>query len=121
MSSRVTDGLPRRSYSAFTTQVSMVFSVIGLSLFALPHVGFIALASMTAQLAKGQVRVLAVATPSRFKALPDMQTFEEAGLSGYDVINWFGVVAPRGTSGEIVHNLNAHLNKALANLLIATT
>ena len=80
------------------------------------HVGFIALASMTAQLAKGQVRVLAVAKPSRFKALPDVQTFEEAGLSGYDVINWFGVVAPRGTSGEIVHNLNAHLNKALANL-----
>jgi tripartite-type tricarboxylate transporter receptor subunit TctC len=79
------------------------------------QVAFIGLGSMNAQLAARQVRVIAVGTPSRIMALPDVPTFEEAGLSGYEVTNWFGVLAPRGTPGEIVHRLNAEIGNAFTN------
>ena len=71
--------------------------------------------SVRAQLAAGQVRVLAVAAPTRIAALPDVPTFEEAGLSGYEVTNWFGVLAPKGTPAAIVQQLNTHIGQAFTD------
>ena len=62
-------------------------------------------ASLKAEKA-GQVRVLAVAGPKRSDLLPDMPTIAEAGLPGYEVDNWIGMLAPAGVDQKIVERLN---------------
>jgi tripartite-type tricarboxylate transporter receptor subunit TctC len=61
----------------------------------------------------GKLRGLAISTPKRLPQLPDVPTFEEAGIRGFDVTNWYGVMAPGGTPREIVQKLNADINKAM--------
>ena len=63
----------------------------------------------------GRLRALAVASDKRFLLLPDVPTVTEAGLSGYEASVWWGLVAPAKTPPEIVQQLNAEINKALAN------
>ena len=65
------------------------------------------------QVRAGKLRGLAVTGNKRAGALPDMPTIAEAGVPGYEVINWFGVVAPAGTPKAIGTRINADLNKAL--------
>jgi tripartite-type tricarboxylate transporter receptor subunit TctC len=50
----------------------------------------------------GKVRALAVTTAKRSPALPDVPTASEAGLSGYEMTTWYGILAPKGTPKEIV-------------------
>jgi tripartite-type tricarboxylate transporter receptor subunit TctC len=61
----------------------------------------------------GKIRVLAVTSASRSTLLPDVPTIAEAGLPGYEVVFWFGVLAPAGTPPEIVAKLNSEINKIL--------
>lgn len=79
------------------------------------QVSFLGIGSVRAQLAAKQVRVLAVAAPKRLAALPDAPTFAEAGLTGYDVTNWFGIFATSGTPRDIVQTLNGHISQAFDN------
>lgn len=60
-----------------------------------------------------RIRAIAVAGPSRLRALPDTPTFAEAGLQGMETFNWFGVVAPAGTPQHIIERLNQAINKVL--------
>lgn len=53
----------------------------------------------------GQVRVLAVASEKRSPALPDVPTLAEAGVRDAVVESWYGVMAPAGTSAEIIRKL----------------
>jgi tripartite-type tricarboxylate transporter receptor subunit TctC len=53
----------------------------------------------------GAVRILAVAQRTRLGAAPDIPTADEAGLPGFEVITWFGIVAPKGTPESIVASL----------------
>ena len=46
--------------------------------------------------------------------MSELPTFAEAGLPGYEVTGWYGVMAPAGTPKEIVSRLNADITKALA-------
>lgn len=62
----------------------------------------------------GRLRALAVASPRRLAQLPDVPTAAESGLPNYEVITWFGLVAPRGTPGDVIKRLNAEVLKALA-------
>jgi len=62
----------------------------------------------------GAVRALAVTSPTRVDSLPDVPTFAEAGLPGYDVPLRWGLAAPAGTPRPIVDKLNSALNAALA-------
>ena len=62
-------------------------------------------------LQSGRLRVLAVTSPQRSAALPDVPTIAQAGLPGYEVTNWYGVLAPAGTSRAIVDKLNAELTR----------
>ena len=62
----------------------------------------------------GKVKLLAVTSPRRLSWLPDVPTVAEAGLSGFDVIAWFGWVGPAGLPAEVVTKVNAESNKALA-------
>ena len=83
------------------------------------QLGFIALGSMRAQLQAGQIRVLAVGSRDRLAAIPDVPTFEEAGLPGYDATNWFGVFAPRATPQTVVATMNREINRMFDDPLVA--
>ena len=61
----------------------------------------------------GKLRALAVAGPKRMPNLPDVPTLGEAGVSGIDVTQWYGLFAPAGTPGAIVARLNDALNAVL--------
>jgi tripartite-type tricarboxylate transporter receptor subunit TctC len=61
----------------------------------------------------GKLRALGVTTAKRSAALPNVPTLDEAGLKGFDVGTWFGVLAPAGTPKEIVTKLNAELVKII--------
>ena len=62
----------------------------------------------------GKLRALAVTSARRSAALPELPTVAEAGLPGYEMVGWFGVLAPAGTPKEAVARLNGDLLKALA-------
>ncbi len=66
------------------------------------------------QVQAGKLRGLAVTGAKRAGALPDMPTIAESGVPGYEVTNWFGVLAPTGIPRAIVMRLNAELNSGLA-------
>ncbi|MBM3527729.1 MAG: tripartite tricarboxylate transporter substrate binding protein [Alphaproteobacteria bacterium] len=55
----------------------------------------------------GKVKVIAVSAPKRSALVPNVMTFQEAGLGGYPQRGWWGLSAPKGTSKEIVAKLNA--------------
>jgi len=61
----------------------------------------------------GKLRALAVTTAKRSSALPDVPTLEEAGLKGFNIGTWFGVLAPAATPKEIVVRLNAEMVKII--------
>jgi tripartite-type tricarboxylate transporter receptor subunit TctC len=72
---------------------------------------FIALGSMRAQLSAGQVRMLAIASKERLAAIPDVLTFDEVGLPGYEAVNWFSLFAPAKTPLAIRETFNRHVQK----------
>jgi tripartite-type tricarboxylate transporter receptor subunit TctC len=61
----------------------------------------------------GKLKVLGLTSLKRQPFLPDVPTFAEQGLKGFDVGNWFGIYAPRGTPPEIVQKINTAINQAL--------
>lgn len=61
----------------------------------------------------GSLRALAVTTPKRIAAAPDVPTVAEAGVPGYEVVLWHGLVGPKGLPKAIVDKLNAAANDAL--------
>jgi tripartite-type tricarboxylate transporter receptor subunit TctC len=60
----------------------------------------------------GKLRALGVTTLSRSDALPSVPTIAEAGLPGYDISNWLGVLVPAGTPAAIIARLNAEIRHA---------
>jgi len=64
-------------------------------------------------LQSGKLRALAIVSDRRTPLLPDVPTIEEAGLRGFDVRTWIGLVAPSGTPERIVETLNRTVNDAL--------
>ena len=71
------------------------------------------LASALQQVKAGKLLALAVTSAQRLPMLPEVPTFAEAGLPGYESTGWFGVVAPAGTPVNIVARLNAEIVAAL--------
>ena len=64
------------------------------------------------QVRGGKLRGLAVTGPKRSPAMPDLPTIGET-VAGYEVINWFGIAAPRGTPKAVITRVNTELNEAL--------
>ncbi len=67
----------------------------------------------------GQVRILAVASPSRLKSRPDLPTAAEA-LPGFEATAWFALVAPAGTSPEIVRRIGKDVDAVLQEPAVRT-
>jgi tripartite-type tricarboxylate transporter receptor subunit TctC len=61
----------------------------------------------------GRLRSLAITSLERSKVMPDVPTMSEAGLPGFEVISWYGLLGPAGTPGDIVHRLNAEVNRSI--------
>ena len=57
----------------------------------------------------GKLRALAIATATRSSALPGVPTLDEAGLKGFNIGTWFGVLAPAATPTELVARLNTEM------------
>jgi tripartite-type tricarboxylate transporter receptor subunit TctC len=66
------------------------------------------------QFQSGALRAIAVTSPERFATVPDIPTFAESGLPGYDVTSWYGLAFPAGTPEPIVSRTNKALKEILA-------
>ena len=63
----------------------------------------------------GKLKALGVSAAKRVVFLPDVPTLAEQGLSEFESVGWFGVVAPAGTPPDIISTLNAAFVKALSD------
>ena len=70
---------------------------------------------LAGQIDSGAVRGLAVTSPRRTPLLPNVPSAEEAGLKGYDVRTWAGLVLPKGVPADVLSRLNAEVNAMLAD------
>lgn len=80
-------------------QVDMVF---GTAVAFLPH------------LKSGKLVGIAVTNPTRSRSLPDLPTVSEAGVPGYEALQWFGIAAPTGTPAPVIQRLNGEIKEILA-------
>jgi tripartite-type tricarboxylate transporter receptor subunit TctC len=60
----------------------------------------------------GKIRALAVTSPKRSGAFPDVPTMDEAGLKGFDSTAWYGLIGPAGLPPEVIARLRQALQKA---------
>ena len=62
----------------------------------------------------GRIRILAFTSKERIATMPEIPTLHESGFPGFDTTQWTGLLAPRGTSADVVNRLYAETKKALA-------
>ena len=77
------------------------------------EVSFPTIISSIPHLKAGRLRALAVTTPKRAQALPDIPIFAEAGVQGVVVINWYGVIALAGTPKAVIERISGETMKAM--------
>ena len=75
---------------------------------------FSGVSSAGAQIKGGKIRALGVTTTRRSGALPDVPTIAEAGVPGYEVDGWYGLLAPAGTPAAIIARLNRDLSATVS-------
>ena len=73
-------------------------------------VGFATTITVEPFIRSGRVRALGVGALTRSAVLPEVPTVAEAGVPGYEVANWIGIVAPAGTPADIVPKLNREIS-----------
>jgi tripartite-type tricarboxylate transporter receptor subunit TctC len=71
--------------------------------------------SAMALAAGGKVKMLAVASPQRSQLIPQVPTVQEAGVPGYELAGWFGLLAPAKTPPSVVDRLASEVKKAVAD------
>lgn len=70
-------------------------------------------APLVEQVRDGKLKAIAVGQPNRTPVMPDVVTMDEAGMPGFDVGIWIGLLAPAGTPSDIVNKLSVAANAAL--------
>jgi tripartite-type tricarboxylate transporter receptor subunit TctC len=78
-------------------------------------VGFQGLGTVAALVRGGQLRLIGVTTETRLPQFPDVPTVSESGLPGFVFNSWFAIMAPAGTSKDIIARLNAEALKAVGD------
>ena len=76
--------------------------------------GIVDVPSAIANVKAGRLKALAVTTARRISAAPEVPTFMEAGVPGYESIGWFGAVAPANTPSGVINRLNREMIAALS-------
>jgi tripartite-type tricarboxylate transporter receptor subunit TctC len=89
-------GAPEGVSAVLGGQVTMMFAAAG---------------SVAANVKAGKLRALAVTTPARLDALPDVPTMKQRGFRDFDVRDWQGIVAPRGTPAAIVAKVSDEIER----------
>ena len=79
------------------------------------QLSFLGIINVVPHLKSGKLKAIAITGETRSSALPQVPTFAEAGLPGFDVNTWQAILAPAGTSKEIINKLSAEIAR------IATT
>ena len=92
-------GTPQVTVALLANEVQMFFDV---PITAIPHIR------------GGKVNALAVSGARRLAALPQLPTMQEAGIPGYEVVGWNGLLAPVATPREIIAKVHADLERVLA-------
>ena len=72
------------------------------------------IAVMTPHIRKGSLRPIAISSAKRTPLLPDVPTVAETGLTGFEVLGWFALLAPAKTPTEVIRRLNNDVNAAIA-------
>ena len=91
-------GGPPATAATMSGEVSMLFNTVG---------------STHPFVAQGKLRAIGVTTTKRSGKLPQTPTLSESGLPGFDIMSWFGLLAPAGTPQPVITRLNAETIKAL--------
>ena len=63
----------------------------------------------------GKLRALAISTPKRLPQLPNVPTFAEVGINGFDVTNWYSIMGPKGMSPETVSRIDKAVKTAMSD------
>jgi tripartite-type tricarboxylate transporter receptor subunit TctC len=131
-------GLPYATGSGFGSQQHIVVQwfaqLAGLSLEQVPYrggapalndliaghmtIGSLGATPLIPHYKAGTLRLLAQTMEARSPILPDVPTFQEAGVKGLVVDQWTGVFAPSGSPAKVTTHINAEINKALADAAI---
>jgi tripartite-type tricarboxylate transporter receptor subunit TctC len=91
-------GTPPAVTDVISGQVQSMFAN---TLSVLPHIK------------SGRLRSVAIGSLKRSAATPDIPTFDESGVKGFEAITWFGMLAPAGTPRDIINRVNAEITKAV--------
>lgn len=82
---------------------------------------FEGLGSAASHIRAGTVRALAVTSPKRSPAFPDIPTMAESGVPGFESLSWYGLWAPAGTPPEVIARMQAEVAKAFSAADLRTT
>jgi len=74
---------------------------------------FVSISAVMSHIKSGQLRVLGVSTLKRSRTLSDVPTIAEAGIDGYELNSWYGVVVPSGTPRPVISKLNEGVVRAV--------
>jgi len=84
------------------------------------HMLFAGVPSLVPHIKSGRLRAIAISTLKRAPALPQVPTFDESGVKGYEATNWFGLFAPAKTPKDVVARLNTEIDKVIRTPELAT-
>lgn len=73
------------------------------------------------QIKEGSLKALAISTPKRLPILPNVPTFGEVGIVGFDVTNWYSVMGPKGMDPAVVNKIDHAVKMAMADPQIKKT
>ena len=73
------------------------------------------------QIKEGSLKALAISTPKRLSILPNVPTFNEVGITGFDVTNWYSIMGPKGMDPAVVNKIDQAVKAAMADPQIKKT
>ena len=73
------------------------------------------------QIKEGSLKALAISTPKRLSILPNVPTFNEVGITGFDVTNWYSIMGPKGMDPAVTNKIDQAVKAAMADPQIKKT